>query len=252
MNNMSLTQLSPSTNLKTSFISSYENGASNEYCDRMIQTFEDALAEPKEGNIVGEFETPTDVSVRYRRDLQIYLGSKQTPNMVHVNYTSDLKEETDNILRDNLKKYILEYPSLGMQDLDIDVIKVQKTLPKGGFHSWHCEHGIGQNSPLRSLVWTIYLNDVPDGEGETEFLEYGIKTQPKKGLVSFFPASFTHTHRGNAVYSCEKYIATGWFNLRPNDPNKTNILGTNTKSQDINSLRSFKLDDQFDMPNVIK
>jgi hypothetical protein len=31
--------------------------------------------------------------------------------------------------------------------------------------------------------------------------------------MSIFPAAFTHTHRGNPVYSKDKYIATGWFNF---------------------------------------
>ena len=68
-----------------------------------------------------------------------------------------------------------------------------------------------QADSSRCLVWTIYLNDIPEGEGETEFLEYGIKVQPKKGMVCFFPADWTHTHRGNAVYTHDKYIATGWY-----------------------------------------
>ena len=56
-----------------------------------------------------------------------------------------------------------------------------------------------------------YLNDVPEGEGETEFLEYGMKVQPKKGRLCYFPAAWTHTHRGNPVYTTTKYIATGWY-----------------------------------------
>ena len=54
---------------------------------------------------------------------------------------------------------------------------------------------------------------IPEGEGETEFFEYGVKLQPKKGAVCFFPSSFTHTHRGNPVYKHNKYIATGWYYL---------------------------------------
>ena len=26
-----------------------------------------------------------------------------------------------------------------------------------------------------------------------------------------WPAQFTHTHRGNPVYNCTKYVATGWI-----------------------------------------
>ncbi|AOV60361.1 2OG-Fe(II) oxygenase [Synechococcus phage S-CAM9] len=89
-------------------------------------------------------------------------------------------------------------------------IKLQKTPPRGGFHHWHCESSDLQTSN-RILVWTIYLNDVPDGEGETEFLWQGTKLKPKAGTCVIWPAAFTHVHRGNPVYSCDKYIATGWY-----------------------------------------
>ena len=88
-------------------------------------------------------------------------------------------------------------------------IKLQKTPPKGGYHLWHCEASSKETS-YRYLVWTLYLNDIPENEGETEFLWQGIRIKPKRGLFCLFPASFTHTHRGNPVYSCDKYIATGW------------------------------------------
>jgi hypothetical protein len=91
-----------------------------------------------------------------------------------------------------------------------DEIKLQMTPPRGGYHVWHCEHGNKFTSD-RVLAWTLYLNDVPEGEGETEFLWQGVRIQPKAGMLCIFPAAFTHTHRGNPVYSCDKYIATGWY-----------------------------------------
>ena len=91
-----------------------------------------------------------------------------------------------------------------------DEIKLQMTPPRGGYHVWHCEHDSRMNSD-RVLAWTLYLNDIPDEEGETEFLWQGVRIKPKAGTVCIFPATFTHTHRGNPVYSCDKYIATGWY-----------------------------------------
>ena len=63
----------------------------------------------------------------------------------------------------------------------------------------------------------LYLNDIPEGEGETEFLWQGLRVQPKAGTMLIWPAFYTHTHRGNAVYSCSKYIATGWGLYLGND-----------------------------------
>ena len=192
------------------FIGAYENLASDDYCDRMIEAWEriygdssikeDNPDEPRVG--VGSIDNDGVVN---RRDFALFFNDRR-------NRTQDLHQETNRILDEGLKKYVAEYPALDTKTYYSTLVKVQKTPPKGGFHSWHSEHGAGEMAH-RCLVWTIYLNDIPDGEGETEFLEYGKKVKPKKGSVCFFPASWTHTHRGNTVYTHDKYIATGWYYL---------------------------------------
>jgi|TARA_A100000172_G_scaffold79834_1_gene67829 hypothetical protein len=181
------------------FISAYENLAPDNYCDRMIKAF-DKL----EKTCSASFGSDTN-GKGVRKDFSFYFDEER-------NNTIPLAQETNKILDEGLAKYTNEYPSLAPLQYYSKVIKVQRTPPKGGFHAWHREHGVGEISH-RILVWTIYLNDIPQGEGETEFLEYGMKVQPKKGTVCFFPAGFTHTHRGNAVYTHDKYIATGWYYL---------------------------------------
>jgi hypothetical protein len=57
-----------------------------------------------------------------------------------------------------------------------------------------------------------YLNDVTD-DGETEFYYQQVKFQPKKGLTVIWPADWTHTHRGIASMTQDKYIVTGWYNF---------------------------------------
>tara|TARA_R100000541_G_scaffold8347_2_gene15929 strand:+ start:843 stop:1439 length:597 start_codon:yes stop_codon:yes gene_type:complete len=186
------------------FIGAYENLAPDDYCDKMIEAWERIYtnASLRDGGNDGSI---TNGGVVNRTDFALYFDDIR-------NKTQDLQQQTNMILDEGLKKYGAEYPSLEMKQYYSVNIKVQKTPPKGGFHTWHSEHAVGEASS-RVLTWTIYLNDIPDGEGETEFLEYGIKVKPKKGTVSFFPASWTHTHRGNAVYTQNKYIATGWYYL---------------------------------------
>ena len=186
------------------FISGYQNLASDDYCDRMIEAWERIYADSSLRNN-GSDGAVDNGGEEKRKDFAFFFDEGR-------NDTKDLQQETNKILDEGLNLYGDEYPSLKMSQFYSNRIKVQRTPPKGGFHSWHCEHGFGEAS-LRNLAWTIYLNDVPDGEGATEFLEYGVKIQPKKGLVCFFPASFTHTHRGNPVYTHNKYIATGWYYL---------------------------------------
>ena len=180
------------------FIGVYDGAASDDYCDRMIARLDQLVAESsgchgQEAN--GGLENRKDVSRYFERDDQ------------------NLAVETNQVLDQALQKYMEDHPSLGMNQFYSQVIKVQRTPPKGGFHRWHAEHGPDVSTASRCLVWMIYLNDTPEGEGTTEFLEQGLKVQPRKGTAVFFPAAWTHTHRGNPVYTCDKYIATGWYYL---------------------------------------
>lgn len=178
------------------FIGIYENAAPDDYCNRMIARL-DELVENSSGcrgeEANGGIENRKDVSRYFEKDDQ------------------DLARETNILLDQALKHYMDRYPSIGMIPFYSQCVKVQRTPPKGGFHRWHSEQGGDQSTGSRCLVWMIYLNDTPEGEGTTEFLEQGLKIQPKKGTIVFFPAAWTHTHRGNPVYTCDKYITTGWY-----------------------------------------
>lgn len=180
------------------FIGIYKNAAPDDYCQRMIERWEEldlttASWKGEESNL--SVQNRKDFSFMYEREDEV------------------LARETNKILNDSLVKYIDAHPSLGMQSFYSRQVKVQKTPPKGGFHLWHSEHANTEQAVARCLTWTIYLNDIKNGEGEIEFLEFGKKLQPEKGMIVFFPASWTHTHRGNPVYSQDKYIATGWYYL---------------------------------------
>lgn len=87
-------------------------------------------------------------------------------------------------------------------------VKIQKTEPGQGYHMWHTENQ-GKESRDRLLAFTLYLNDVEEG-GETEFLYLKKRFKPIKNRLLLWPASFTHTHRGNQPLSTSKYILTGW------------------------------------------
>ena len=182
----------------SNFIGVYENHAPVDYCERMISRLEDLIV--KSSGCLGEnanggLENRKDVSRYFERD------------------DPELAQETNMVLDEALQQYMDEYPALGMSQFYSQVVKVQRTPPKGGFHRWHAEQSGDVSSASRCLVWMIYLNDTPAGEGTTEFLEQGVKLQPTQGTTVFFPASWTHVHRGNPVYSCNKYITTGWYYL---------------------------------------
>lgn len=181
------------------FISIYENEFPDELCDRIVQTHKDL---EKETSGLADYGDKRYGSTLKRKDVSFYYERDA------VNIAS----EVNAILDGALEKYIDEYPSLGMIQCYSYVVKVQRTPPKGGFHVWHMEKSSYETSS-RVLVWMVYLNDTPEGEGTTEFIEQGLVVQPKKGTLVLFPPAWTHTHRGNPVYTQDKYIATGWYYL---------------------------------------
>ena len=105
--------------------------------------------------------------------------------------------------------YLKDFSILKSHDFHtIKYLKIQKTLPGQGYHSWHCEDG-SKKWDKRLFAFTLYLNDVQEG-GETEFLYLSKRIEAKRGRLAIFPASFEYTHRGNPPISNEKYILTGW------------------------------------------
>ena len=114
-----------------------------------------------------------------------------------------------NCLIDGIEKYAQEYPFLDAipQTRIFNTFKVQKYNPDECYSALHCE-SMGASLD-RVLAWMIYLNDVTEG-GETEFPSQNKKFQPRCGDVLFWPAHFTHPHRGIVSKTQVKYIVTGW------------------------------------------
>ena len=179
------------------FIVSFDTPYSD-LCDEIVAEFE-AIINNKKGSV--DYMNGSQVGATHRTDESL-LFHTCSPNY---------HEKINQVLAEYLPQYATLFPSFNMISRSSFETKVQRTMPKGGFHTWHAEHGNGPSIVNRVLVWTFYLNDIPEGEGETEFLEFGAKVQPKKARLCFFPAGWTHTHRGNPVYTTTKYIATGWY-----------------------------------------
>jgi len=109
--------------------------------------------------------------------------------------------------------YTKEFGILGNYRMTGTTLKMKKIKPGGGFHSWRCET-LG-SVPERQVVAQLYLNDIKEG-GETEFLYQSKRIQPKENRMLLWPASWTHTHRGNPPLGDEsKYILTTWLEENP-------------------------------------
>lgn len=114
------------------------------------------------------------------------------------------------VLGEKYEEYISVYASLKeAKSHSVYGLRVQKTLIGGGYHRWHFEND-SRNNSNRLVVFMYYLNDVQEG-GETEFLYQHKRYKATKGTLVIWPASYTHTHRGNPPLSNDKYIITGWM-----------------------------------------
>jgi hypothetical protein len=181
------------------FIGIYENIIPKEECNLIIEEFENELKNGFEENGLTQFNHQE-------------LGRHTFSIFCNENKLFDIYNKINEVLNICIDQYAKEYFTVKQLKATSYEAKLQKIPLKGGFHTWHCEQYEKKVSD-RVLVWMVYLNDIPENEGETEFIFQGLRIKPTVGTVVFFPASFTHTHRGNPVYTKEKYIATGWYRL---------------------------------------
>jgi len=199
------------------FIGIYRDVFNKSFCDSLITFFD----EYQENNVTHAEAGTKDQYVD--PDATVIWGSNEDYGgpLKRKDYALNLDAIQDQRWYDKINDKIFECLDLykekyfGLQNCKINNytcphVKMQKTYPQGGYHLWHFEVDcIGDVS--RVLAWILYLNDIPEGEGETEFLFQGLRMQPEYGTLVIWPAHFTHVHRGNPVYTKEKYITTGWI-----------------------------------------
>jgi hypothetical protein len=183
------------------FIGIYEDAFTKEYCDSVIEYFEESikagfgLTRHQQGN-----------SRLHKDDTQLYAHSE-----LHVKHIGNHIATFNRVFWENIyPEYGQKFAALSGSDAHQNyAFKIQKTEVGQGYHVWHYESST-RDSTDRLLAWTLYLNDVEEG-GETEFLYYPKRVKPKAGTFVLWPAGFTHTHRGNPPLSNTKYIVTGWI-----------------------------------------
>lgn len=187
----------------------YKNAVSDEFCDEIIDSWE-SMTKTRE-----EKENHNHSNTGLRRDKAIFMDdTDSTLSSDEVALRSRITNSVYDILLPATEDYLKD---VGIYDDVYCVphnVKVQKYdhTRSGGYYAFHSEQSYSDMSYLRRLLtYMIYLNDVPEGEGETEFLNQGVRVKPSKGDLVIWPAFFTHIHRGNPVYTTDKYIATGWL-----------------------------------------
>ncbi len=189
------------------FIEVYENAYSPEYCAAVIDYFNHS--EEAGYTMTRQSHEGPNIRKLTKDDSLVFLNGDQTT--LNLFTTVKLSREFNDLFwSKHYKEYADKYAILAeLEPHSNPVVKIQKTLPGGGYHIWHCEVN-GMDSARRILVWTLYLNDDYEG-GETEFLYQHKRIKPKTGSLVIWPAGFTHVHRGNPPLSGVKYIVTGWI-----------------------------------------
>jgi len=183
------------------FIQVYKKAYSDEFCQRVIDHYKIA----EQGGMTGSRQEREGAMKIEKQDNIFYLPSypmqhthKEIMNEFNrIFWGYCYKEYADKF---DIIKTFAEHKSYTM--------KIQKTQPGEGYHSWHAECNTKELAH-RLLTWSVYLNDDFEA-GETEFLYQHYRYKPSKGDCIIFPAAYTHTHRGNPPIGGDKYIITGW------------------------------------------
>jgi len=200
------------------FIGVWEKHMPPSVCNKLIQYFDKVIDTDESSNNLSDLK---EVELSEEEFIQDGRQQFQTTNLgrddrsIKINYhKNDFCQEINQYLQACFLDYIRQYGQIANVPMISTDVKMQRTHPCGGYHVWHYESGSYIHAQ-RELVWMIYLNTLPEGEGETEFLYQKRRIRPKSGTCVIWPASMTHVHRGLTVYSENKYILTGWYIKTP-------------------------------------
>jgi hypothetical protein len=185
------------------FVGIYDGVFSSEFCQNLINHFEWCQSNNR---------TYGRIEAQHLKDDQAVNLNPTSPNelsFISANIPAFIGEFSTGFWDTCYADYRKAYSVIDQSSQHtIFTYKVQKTLPGGGYHIWHCEDAAKEHMN-RLGVYILYLNDVDEG-GETEFLYLHKRVKPKRGRLVIFPPNYPWAHRGNPPLSGVKYILTGW------------------------------------------
>ena len=186
------------------FIGIYENVFPDGYCNHLVTEMESLLAT----GAGSDRQSTEGINKTVKQDEFVFINMKvHNPNPFNGHTCQRIFWDG---LQGCFDRYTAEYDILKDLPIKATALKLQKTVPGGGYHVWHCEQGT-EDGANRVAVYSLYLNTIEEA-GETEFLYQKLRLPAKENTMVIWPAGYTHPHRGNAVYGDKaKYILTGWF-----------------------------------------
>jgi len=88
----------------------------------------------------------------------------------------------------------------------MESVNVNRYLPGQQYHA----HADANGQSTRVISALVYLNDDFTG-GETEFIHFGEKVQPKAGRLVIFPSNYAYAHAALPPTQGIKYSAAFWM-----------------------------------------
>ena len=190
------------------FIYVNDNSMTSQQCQQLIDLYEDNPEYHLKGSIIEVEGKECDLD-KAKKCMEMFFKSEDLENR-------DVLEPLSSALKKTIVQYVLRYPFLKqLTEWSMShTFKIQKYLPGEAYFSLHTENTGHRDgvTDRRLIAWMVYLNDVTDG-GETEFPTQEVKVKPKQGSMLFWPAYWTHPHRGLPSPTQVKYILTGWFSF---------------------------------------
>lgn len=195
--------------METKYIGIYNNSLDGEYCNYLINIFENHK-DKFPGHTLGGI----DKNIKDTDDLLI---NTSCSDKTLLEIEEKLSNELINKLNVYLKMLNNTFPENNPYNFFLNKIisnnhgfQLQRYIKGVGKFTYHNDFTIDWGSKThRIITFMWYLNDIEEG-GETEFFG-NYKIKPEKGKLVFFPATWTFPHRGCVPISSNKYILTGWL-----------------------------------------
>lgn len=172
----------------------YEDAVTSEWCDKLIDKYEETQESLKGHALfresVEEIEVPYEGELWDQVNEEIAESSQRALNLYLRDYMVFEYEY------EYLGTKMLYYPPLGFSPMHYD----DELLSNTGENIGHA----------RPITVVVFLNDDFEG-GELYFQDQGVVYKPKKGSIIIFPASYMYPHSTNPTCGKVRYSLLPFF-----------------------------------------
>ena len=195
------------------FIYVKRNVLSSELCEKFISTFNKS-DDKRQGLTMNDDPHEAQESSKKSTDITFNPSFKNHPQW------GELLKTMIHLLKQQIKQYQKEYFYIEEENtllanpenlVIFPYFNMQHYKPREGFYKWHCERSCSKTSQ-RILTWMFFLNNVTDGG--TRFYYQNHTESAEQGKIVIFSSDYIHAHKGEISKTKDKYILTGWVNLK--------------------------------------